>query len=423
MGRRLKAVGIERPNERARLAARAEPYWLSEGEGRHLGYYRGARVGRWVARYRLKGQEGYQKTTLGDANDPGSAPADGDRVLSFAQAKAKAADWFAAIDRAGGRRVGPYTVGDALDEYLAAFTGKDYANTKRRIEVVIKPSLAHLDLASLTSDLIARWHRARASTPARLRTSAKAAGQNYRRLETSEEKRRRMSTANRDLTVLKAALNKAWREGRVSSDDPWRRIRPFPNVERARLRVLSDDEARSLVARVDPAFLPMVQAALLTGARYQELAGLRVMDVHLPQSVVWLSETKSGTPRPLYLEAEGVELFKAHIAGKPAGSLVFPRPDGSRWRASQQSRPLRLACAAADIDPPACFHDLRRTYGARLAMRGVNMAVIAKALGHADERITARHYAHLAPNYVADTIRMHAGGLGIAAPLSEANRA
>jgi hypothetical protein len=33
------------------------------------------------------------------------------------------------------------------------------------------------------------------------------------------------------------------------------------------------------------------------------------------------------------------------------------------------------------------------------------MAVIAQQLGHADTRMTERHYAHLAPNYVATTIR------------------
>jgi hypothetical protein len=33
------------------------------------------------------------------------------------------------------------------------------------------------------------------------------------------------------------------------------------------------------------------------------------------------------------------------------------------------------------------------------------MAVIARQLGHADTRMTERHYAHLAPNYVAQTIR------------------
>ena len=40
-----------------------------------------------------------------------------------------------------------------------------------------------------------------------------------------------------------------------------------------------------------------------------------------------------------------------------------------------------------------------------LAMRAVPMAVIAHQLGHSDTRMTERHYAHLAPNYVAEKIR------------------
>ena len=73
---------------------------------------------------------------------------------------------------------------------------------------------------------------------------------------------------------------------------------------------------------------------------------------------------------------------------------------------------MKAACDAAELDSTA-FHDLRRTYGARLARKGVPMAVIAEALGHADERTTRKHYAHLAPSYLADTIRGAAAGLGI----------
>jgi hypothetical protein len=47
-------------------------------------------------------------------------------------------------------------------------------------------------------------------------------------------------------------------------------------------------------------------------------------------------------------------------------------------------------------------------------MRGVPMGVIAEQLGHADTRMTEKHYAHLAPSYVADTIRAHFPTLGIA---------
>jgi len=51
------------------------------------------------------------------------------------------------------------------------------------------------------------------------------------------------------------------------------------------------------------------------------------------------------------------------------------------------------------------IHVLRHTHASILAMQAVPMAVIARQLGHCDTRMTEKHYAHLAPNYVADTIR------------------
>ena len=72
------------------------------------------------------------------------------------------------------------------------------------------------------------------------------------------------------------------------------------------------------------------------------------------------------------------------------------------------------ACRRAKIKPAISFHGLRHTHGSILAMRAVPMAVIAEQLGHADTRMTEKHYAHLAPSYVADTIRAHFPTLGIA---------
>lgn len=80
---------------------------------------------------------------------------------------------------------------------------------------------------------------------------------------------------------------------------------------------------------------------------------------------------------------------------------------------SHQHRLMRDACKAARIAPAISFHVLRHCHGALLAMRGVPLPVIAKQLGHADTRITERHYAHLSPSYVADTIRANFPILGV----------
>ncbi len=404
MARVVQDSKLAKREQRLKLESRKKPHWMTLNEGEHLGYYRGARVGKWVARYRRAGAAGnYQETTLAEADD--NADADGSVILNFKQAQDAARKWFLSLERNGGRRTGAYTVADALDDYLAGFQGKDLANTSRRIEAIVRPQMGKHEVAKLTSKAINDWLLSLASAPARLRTAKGAEQQNVRETaDTEEARRRRRSSANRILTILKAALNAAYREGKASADDAWRRVKPFAKADAPKLRYLSDDEARRLVNACDPSFRPLVQAALLTGARYSELAGLEARDFDRQSQTIWLRETKACVARAVYLEGEGVRLFEQATHGKSADDLIFPRPDGKRWGPSQQTRPLAVACAKAKLASTG-FHDLRRTYGARMALRGVPMAVIAEALGHADERITRRHYAHLSKSYVADTVR------------------
>ena len=410
MARTVRDHRLESRAARSRLGQRAEPYWTLLSEGFHLGYYRGRRASKWVARHRTPGQGSiYRKTTLGEADD--TSDADGMRILNYRQAQDKAREWLRAVE--GGFAVtASFTVGDALDEYLAAFTGKDLVNTQRRIEEFIRPALCNVRLTRITAEQVRGFHNERASTPARLRTR-KGEEQRYRSLDTAEAKRRRKSTANRDLTVLKAALNLAFANGRIATDLAWRTVKPFKNVDGVKLRYLSDEEARRLVNAVGAEFRPIVQAALLTGARWGELRKVAVADVDLKAATIRLTETKGGQPRNCYLEGEGLALVTAQTIGKLGHELVFPAPNGRQWTDSTQIRRMAVACEAAKIRPPAAFHDLRRTYGARLALAGVPMAVIAQALGHKDERITRKHYAHLSPSYVAETVRRHAAGMGI----------
>ena len=46
-------------------------------------------------------------------------------------------------------------------------------------------------------------------------------------------------------------------------------------------------------------------------------------------------------------------------------------------------------------------------------MNGVPLAVVAQNLGHTDTRMVEKHYAHLAPSYVAQAIRAAAPEWGI----------
>jgi integrase len=151
----------------------------------------------------------------------------------------------------------------------------------------------------------------------------------------------------------------------------------------------------------------------LTGCRYGELAALHASDFNPEAGIVTVRTSKAGRPRHVVLTDEGQRLFSTLTAGKLGNNPIFTRSDGGVWRKSHQLRPMLDACRRAKIKPAISFHVLRHTHGSALAMRGVPLGVIAEQLGHADTRMTEKHYAHLAPSYVADTIRAHFPTLGI----------
>jgi integrase len=189
-------------------------------------------------------------------------------------------------------------------------------------------------------------------------------------------------------------------------------VKPFRAVETARVRYLSETECVRLVNACEPSFRNLVRGALLTGCRYSELT-MQVADFNADAGVVTVRESKAGKPRHVVLTDEGQRLFASLTAGKLGTDPVFARTNGRLWGKSHQLRPMLEASARAKIKPAVSFHVLRHTHGSTLAMRGVPMGVIAEQLGHADTRMTEKHYAHLAPSYVADTIRAHFPRLGI----------
>ena len=420
MARTVRNPKIDSRSARARLSERREPYWTVISEGCALGYRRGARGGTWIARFRDEsGRQHYEALgAADDARDP-----DGLTVFGFSQAQAKARDWFKlkATEQAGDfvPRDRPYTVADALADYLADYkrrSGKATDRLEWAVHAWIKPELATIPLAKLSKRRIQEWHQKVADTPARLRTRL-GESQKHRKADTSPEgARRRRSAANRVLTILKAALNHAHREGRCASDDAWRTVRAFREADAARLRYLSDDEARRLTNACPADFRALVTTALLTGCRYGELTALVADDFNPDAGTVRVRVSKSGKPRHVALTQEGREFFEDLAAGRPGGARLLVRKNGRPWAKSEQQRPIAGACEAARIDPPVNFHGLRHTYASRLAMRGVPLAVIGAQLGHSDTRMVEKHYGHLAPNYVADTVRNAFGRLGIVEP-------
>ncbi len=416
MARTVRDANLETRTARLRLKVQAEPYWRGLEKGLALGYRRRATGGTWLAR-RRRNEGGYTEYRIGLSDDLQAA--DAVTVLDYGQAQKAAREWWRSERRREDgheERTGPFTVTNAIVDYLKNLErrgGKSVYHAWRAAETHVLPALGSLQVAKLTAKRIEAWHHGLAEKPA-LARSKPGRKPNHRKIDASTDGvRRRRATANRILTVLKAALNHAWKGGQVANDDAWRRVKPFKGVETARVRYLTEDECVRLVNACEPDFRNLVRGAMLTGCRYSELTALRAADFNPDAGVVTVSESKANKPRHVVLTGEGQQLFSALTVGKLAADPIFTRADGGEWGRSHQIRPMVEACKGAKIKPAISFHVLRHTHGSTLAMRGVPMAVIAEQLGHADTRMTEKHYAHLSGGYVADTIRAHFPTLGI----------
>ena len=285
MARTIRNPKIDSRSARAKLPQRSEPYWTVISKGCALGYRRGSKGGKWIARFRDDmGRQHYEALgAADDARDP-----DDLTVFSFTQAQAKARDVFTrkAQEIAGDfvATDGPFTVADALTSYLAKYLrrgGKDSGRIESAARTYILPALGQLPVAKLTKRRLEEWHHGIASSAARVRTRKGGAPKFRPHAVTPEAIRRRAATANRVLTILKAALNDSYHEGRIPINEAWQRVKAFRKVDSARIRYLTDDEARRLVNACPADFRALVIGGLLTGCRYGELAALVVEDFNV----------------------------------------------------------------------------------------------------------------------------------------------
>jgi integrase len=405
MARRVRDRTIESREARRKLKVSGKPYWRAIRRGLHIGYRKGKTGGVWVIR-RYLGNQTYQLETIAEADDV--LDANGEEVLDFWQAQEAARHLRQAPKH------GAHTVKDAVNNYLDYLEGRaSWHDTKKRLEAFVLPTFGDKPVSQLDADEIRKWHRSIAATPARARTQ-KGAKQAYRAgdLKEPEIARKRQASANRCLGLLKAALNYAWREKKVESNAAWQRVELFRGVDVPRARYLSVAEAQRLINAAQGDFRILVQAALQTGARYQELARLRVSDFNADAGTLHVRKTKTHKDRHIVLTDEGREFCRQLVVGRSSSTSLL----GKEWKPSRQALLIREACENANIEPPLNFHALRHTWASLSVMGGMPLMVVARNLGHADTRMVERHYGHLAPSYVADAVRKHAPRFGKVEP-------
>jgi len=359
---------IDSPTKRAKLTIRREPYWHKLQTGGYVGFRRIEGGGTWVARWRdEKGKQHYRALSL--------RPTDPKEAFDVASKAARA--WFKET-QAG--ILGRWTVEDAATRYLEALAlrkgDKAAADARGRIDRCIKPNIGEKPLDRITTADIGEWLHSR--VPAKLG---------------EEEKRQAKDSANRNLTTLKALLNHAWRNDMVGSNAAWSKIKAFENVGESRKVFLTAEQRKRLLDNCAGAFRDLVEAGLLTGARYGELRTLLVSDYDKARRILGIRQGKTGA-RDVTLSDAAARLFDKLRKGKLPGGYLLTRDDGLPWQHSDQDELMREAVKKARLPHGTVFYTLRHTFIANALTGGVDIHAVAKLCG-TSVRMIELHYGKL----------------------------
>jgi len=356
---------IDSKTKRAKLPTRREPYWEKLEKGGYIGFRRTEDGGTWIARWRHV--DGKQKYTTFGSLDAIS------HTDQYDEASKLARNWFKSF---GVASKSGYTVGNAVEDYcrhLEIEKGpKAASDARQRLNKHVLPTLGDIQLNKLTLKQVQAWRKSL-----------------VRKSDDPEDVRKSKDTANRNLSILKAALNLAYYDDIVGTDAAWRRVKAFEDVGTARKIILDDKQIRSLMEKASGGFRDLCRSGLLTGARYGELIQAKVRDFDPKEGTIHL-DGKTG-PRTTFLNDDAVAHFKQLSKGKLPKAYLHTRDDGTPWARSHQQRPMQDAVRAAKLPAETTFYALRHTHISRALLAGVNVQVVAENCG-TSVRMIEKHY-------------------------------
>lgn len=210
-------------------------------------------------------------------------------------------------------------------------------------------------------------------------------------------KKEGMSNAavNRTLALLSLIFRLAVNSCKIA-DNPVKRVKKL-REEQGRLRFLSQEEEERLkecILKRWPYRWQEILIAIHTGMRQGEQYGLRWRDVDMELGMISLPLTKNGRPRHIPLNPVALQAFSDILARRTDGPMVVDIKSPRAWFEAAVSE-----CGIKDFR----WHDLRHTFGSRLAMAGVPIRAIQELMGHQTIAMTLR-YSHLSPGFQREAV-------------------
>lgn len=205
-------------------------------------------------------------------------------------------------------------------------------------------------------------------------------------------------TVNRELSIIKHALDIAGREWGVPlRENPLANLKKL-RVNNARTRRLAEGEFEALqdaaVQSRNDEIVPLIRFALATAMRRGEILRLCWGDIDLKNKTLHIPITKNGYARTIPLSQEALDVLVGLMSDQPEKQdAVFDFSDNAAKLAWQ-----RLVKRAGIDD--LHFHDLRHEAVSRFFERGLSVPEVALISGHRDFRMLAR-YTHMKAEDIA----------------------
>lgn len=203
-------------------------------------------------------------------------------------------------------------------------------------------------------------------------------------------------TLNNELGYLRAVYNELRALSVIDYANPLECLKPLQLQEQA-LSYLDAGQVKELLSVIqsgcdNPHVYPITLICLATGCRWSEAEKLPAKNLHKNQIV--FEGTKSTKVRAVPVSSELVQLIRSHWKqyGHFTGSL-------SAFRRALQRCTFKLPAGQSS-------HVLRHTFASQFVQGGGNILVLQKILGHSTVQVTMR-YAHLAPDHLADALRLN----------------
>lgn len=201
------------------------------------------------------------------------------------------------------------------------------------------------------------------------------------------------------------ALFGAAKEDKLIEDNPWRSIKLVQ--PEGRERVLTPREEAQLRAQLDGWTLRLLDVALGTGLRRNELAQLRPEWLNDGVIRVPKEHAKGRKARQVPLRGEVLTALRAQLlfeGENAATGRLEVLPEAAErcffvYNGQTLNRVIVEGAKAAGI-PRVTLHDLRRTFATRAATgeltgSSVPLLFLTKVMGHSSPTVTAKYYVHI----------------------------